>query len=180
MAKFLIYENRMEIEVGLREHLTFTEIGIKLLIDRTTISKEVRLYSIEQCTGYSVFPHNTCKYRKECKKKKVCGTNDCKHPMITVCKQCEEICNSYCEQFEEEVCINRFNSPYVWNGYATAKKCTLTKTVYDALESQRKATDIISQSGSGILLTEGEITRINESLLWRRAGAKIRMSRGSR
>jgi len=165
MAKFLTYESRLEIEAGLREHLTFTEIGTKLLRDRTTISKEVRLYSVEQCTGYSVFPHNTCKYRKECKKKKVCGTNDCKHPMITVCKQCEEICNRYCEQFEEEICIHRFQSPYVCNGCATVKKCTLAKTIYDALEAQRRATDKISQSRSGILSTEGEITRINEILV---------------
>lgn len=165
MAKFLTYESRLEIEAGLREHLTFTDIGTKLLRDRTTISKEVRLYSVEQCFGYSVFPHNTCKYRKECKKKKVCGTNGCKHPMITVCKQCEEICNRYCKQFEEEVCINRFKSPYVCNGCATVKKCTLTKTIYDALEAQRQATDKISQSRSGILSTEGEITRINEIIV---------------
>lgn len=55
MAKFLTYESRLEIEAGLREHLTFTDIGTKLLRDRTTISKEVRLYSVEQCSGYSVF-----------------------------------------------------------------------------------------------------------------------------
>lgn len=85
--------------------------------------------------------------------------------MITVCKQCEEICNRYCEQFEEEVCINRFKSPYVCNGCATVKKCTLTKTIYDALGAQRQATDKISQSRSGILSTEGEITRINEIIV---------------
>lgn len=165
MAKFLTYEDRLEIELGLREHLSFTEIGAKLSRDRTTISKEVRLYSIEQCTGYSIFPHNTCKYRKECKMKKVCGTNDCKHPLVTACKQCEQICNRYCEHFEEEICINRFKSPYVCNGCGTLKKCTLTKTVYEALEAQRQATDKISQSRSGILSTEGEIARMNEILV---------------
>jgi hypothetical protein len=30
MAKFLSYENRLEIESGLKEDLTFTEIGKKL------------------------------------------------------------------------------------------------------------------------------------------------------
>lgn len=165
MAKFLTYEDRLELESGLREHLSFTEIGAKILRDRTTISKEVRLYSFEQCTGYSVFPHNTCKYRKECKRKKVCGTNDCKHPLVTVCKQCENICNRYCEYFEEEICINRFKAPYVCNGCATLKKCTLTKTVYEALEAERQATDKISQSRSGILSTEGEIARMNEILV---------------
>ena len=66
MAKFLSYEDRLEIQNGLKEHLTFTEIGKRLGRDRTTITKEVRNYSVEQDTGYSVFPHNTCKYRKGC------------------------------------------------------------------------------------------------------------------
>ncbi|MGN0155249.1 MAG: helix-turn-helix domain-containing protein [Lachnospiraceae bacterium] len=30
MAKFLTYEDRLEIERGLKEHITFTEIGKKL------------------------------------------------------------------------------------------------------------------------------------------------------
>ncbi len=89
MAKFLSYEDRLEIESGLKDDLTFTEIGKKLGRDRTTITKEIRNYAIEQCTGYSVYPHNICKYRKGCKKRKICGTNNCKHPMVTVCKQCE-------------------------------------------------------------------------------------------
>ena len=86
MAKFLNYEDRLEIESGLKEHMTFTELGEKLGRDRTTITKEIRNYSIEQDTGYGSYPHNTCKYRKACKRKKVCGTNDCRHPLVAVCK----------------------------------------------------------------------------------------------
>ena len=41
MAKFLNYEDRLEIESGLKEHMTFTELGEKLGRDRTTITKEV-------------------------------------------------------------------------------------------------------------------------------------------
>ncbi len=70
MAKFLSYEDRLEIESSLKAHMTFTEIGRRLGRDRTTITKEVRNYSVEQDTGYSVFPHNTCKYRKGCRRKK--------------------------------------------------------------------------------------------------------------
>ena len=101
MAKFLNYEDRLEIESGLKEHMTFTELGEKLGRDRTTITKEIRNYSIEQDTGYGSYPHNTCKYKKTCKRKKVCGTNDCRHPLVAVCKQCELICNRYCEHFEK-------------------------------------------------------------------------------
>ena len=53
MAKFLNYEDRLDIESGLKEHMTFTELGEKLGRDRTTITKEIRNYSIEQDTGDS-------------------------------------------------------------------------------------------------------------------------------
>ena len=56
MAKFLNYEDRLEIESGLKEHMTFTELGEKLGRDRTTITKEIRNYSIEQDTGYGSYP----------------------------------------------------------------------------------------------------------------------------
>ncbi len=102
MAKFLNYEDRLEIESGLKEHMTFTELGEKLGRDRTTITKEIRNYSIEQDTGYGGYPHNTCKYRKACREKKVCGTNDCRHPLVAVCKQCELICNRYCEHLKRK------------------------------------------------------------------------------
>lgn len=125
--------------------MTFTDIGKKLGRDKTIITKEIRNYLVEQDTGYSIYPHNTCKYRKTCKRKKVCRTNDCKHPLVTVCKQCESIYNWYCEHFEEEVCIQRFKLAYVCNGCREVKKCTLTKTTYDALEAQRKAIEKISE-----------------------------------
>ena len=64
MAKFLNYEDRLEIQNGLNEHLTFTQIGEKLSRDRTSITKEIRSYSVEQDTGYGNYPHNACKYWK--------------------------------------------------------------------------------------------------------------------
>ena len=84
---------------------------------------------------------------------------------MTTCRQCELLCNRYCEQYEEEVRTHRFRSPYVCNGCREVKKCTLTKTIYDALEAQRKASAKISESRSGILSTEGEIARLNEILV---------------
>lgn len=165
MAKFLNYDDRLEIENGLKKHMSFTEIGKMLGRDRTTIAKEIRSYAKERYIGYSSFPHNTCKQRKTCRRKKVCGTNDCKHPMVVVCKNCESLCNRYCEDFEEEVCMHRSKPPYVCNGCSEVKRCTLTKTVYDALEAQREAVKKISESRSGIFATEGEIARLNELLV---------------
>ena len=165
MCFLLNYEDRLEIENALKEHMTFNQISEKLGRDRTTITKEIRNYFLERDTGYGSFPHNTCKYRKCCKRKKVCGRNDCKHPLITVCKQCESICNRYCEQFEEEVCTHRFKPPYVCTGCSEVKKCTLTKTIYDALKTQRQTSVKILEPRSGILSTEGEVAMLGEILV---------------
>ncbi len=62
MAKFLNYEDRLEIESGLKEHMTFTELGEKLGRDRTTITKEIRNYSIDRIPVMEVIrtiPANT-------------------------------------------------------------------------------------------------------------------------
>lgn len=37
--------------------------------------------------------------------------------------------------------MHRFKPPYACNGCRGVKKCTLTKTVYDALEAHRQATE---------------------------------------
>ena len=165
MAKFLTYDDRMEIESMVKDNRSFTDIGAALKRDRTTIMKEVKQYAVEQCTGYSIYPYNVCKLRKTGRRKRVCGTKGCKHPMITTCRQCEDSCNRYCEDFEEEICTSRFKAPYVCNGCTEVKKCTLTKTVYDAMEAERQATAKIAESRSGILSTEGEISRLNEILV---------------
>lgn len=60
---------------------------------------------------------------------------------------------------------NRFKAPYVCNGCSERRKCTLTKTIYDALEAHRQASEKIAESRSGILSTEGEIARLNEILV---------------
>ena len=53
-GKVLKYEDRLEIESGLKEHMTFTELGEKLGRDRTTITKEIRNYSDLLCDGSPV------------------------------------------------------------------------------------------------------------------------------
>jgi IS30 family transposase len=164
MSKFLTYEDRMLIERYLNENYTFTEIGSRIGKNRTTVAKEVRQYSIELCTGYSVYPHNVCKLRKVCRQKRICG-NSCRHLSGLLCKQCEEICNKYCDDFEEEICMHRSTAPYACNGCRELKKCTLTKTMYEALEAQRSAAEKLSQSRSGIFSTEGEVARLNALLV---------------
>lgn len=165
MSRFITFEDRLEIEVCLKENKGFTDIGKKLSKDRTTISKEIRKYSKVKEAGSPNYPANSCKLRKNCRRKKVCGKVACKHPQTVNCKHCESLCNRYCDAYEEEICRHRFKAPYVCNGCREVKKCTLVKTMYSAIEAHGDATERLSEARSGIFSTEGEIKRMNDIIV---------------
>ena len=58
MAKFLNYEDRLEIESGLKEHMTFTELGEKLGRDRTRVTKPYRRKGICHPNGPCIAGYN--------------------------------------------------------------------------------------------------------------------------
>ena len=45
MSKFLTFEDRLTIEKGLRENLSFGAIAKEIGKDRTTIAKEIKKYA---------------------------------------------------------------------------------------------------------------------------------------
>lgn len=160
MSKFLTYDNRLTIEKGLREHLSFGIIGKELGKDRTTIAKEIKKYSYEKKSGYSCYPYNACMHRKTCSKKDVCG-EQCTKQSKYKCSICP-MCNDTCTDFREEVCRAKFKPPYVCNGCAQLGKCTLKKLIYDAGDAHVRFSSNISESRSGILTSEAELERINK------------------
>ena len=48
MSKYLTYEERLQIEAGLKENLSFGAIGRQIGKDRTTIAKEIKKHSREK------------------------------------------------------------------------------------------------------------------------------------
>jgi len=160
MSKFFTYEERLELQKYLKESLSFKEISHRLGKNPTTISREVRKYSSEIATGYPGFPFNACKNRINCRNKNVYG-KECTRKSAIYCKLCTS-CNSGCPEFIEEVCTARFRVPYVCNGCETIGKCTLLKNIYDAEHAHIKAHKSISQSRSGLCVSEDEIARLNK------------------
>lgn len=160
MSKYLTYEERLEIEAGLRKNLSFDTIGRQIDKDRTTIAKEIKRHYYEKKTGYSGYPYNACKHRSSCKLKDICGKSQCIRPSTVYCKLCS-YCNDSYSNFEEEVCICRFKPPYVCNGCADYQKCTLKKIVYNAADAHIAFTENISEARSGILSNEAELSRLN-------------------
>ncbi|OEF97202.1 IS30 family transposase, partial [Desulfuribacillus alkaliarsenatis] len=158
MSKYLTFDQRLEIEIGLKERLSFGEIAEKLAKDRTTISKEIRRNHIVKKTGYSGWPYNACKHRHSCNKSKVC--DECKYSSRIYCKLCK-LCNESCQFYEEEICVSKFKPPYVCNGCAQIDKCTLSKPYYSAIDAHNTFSETISEARSGIITNELEIARIN-------------------
>ena len=159
MTKFFTYEERLELQKFMKESLSFKEKSRRLSKNTTTISREVRRYSSEVATGYPGFPYNACKNRFNCRKRNICG-KDCTRKSGIYCKLCTS-CNINCSEFLEEICTARFRVPYVCNGCDTLGKCTLIKNIYDAEHAHIKAHKTISESRSGLCVSEDEIARLN-------------------
>ena len=160
MSKFFTYEERLELQKFLKESLSFKEISRRLDKNPTTISREVRKYTSEVATGYPGYPFNACKNRFNCRVKDVCEKN-CTRKATVYCKLCQS-CNDNCSDFVLEICTARFRIPYVCNGCETLGKCSLLKSIYDAELAHRKAHESISQSRSGLCVSEAEIGRLNK------------------
>ncbi|WP_160677064.1 IS30 family transposase [Clostridium sp. C8-1-8] len=160
MSKFFNYEERLELQKFLKESLSFKEISRRLGKNPTTISREVRKYSSEIATGYPGYPLNACKNRFFCRSKDVCGKN-CTRKASVYCRLCQS-CNDNCPDFILEICTARFRVPYVCNGCETLGKCSLLKNIYDAEHAHLKAHESISQSRSGLCVSETELDRLNK------------------
>ncbi|OCA98005.1 helix-turn-helix domain-containing protein [Clostridium beijerinckii] len=159
MSNFFTYEQRLDLQKYLKESVSFKQIAYRIGKDPTTISREVRKYSSEVATGYPGFPFNACRNRFNCKLKNICG-KDCSRKSVTYCKICSS-CNSNCQEYIEEICTVKYRVPYVCNGCETLGKCTLMKNIYDAEHAHIKAHEKISNSRSGLCVSEDEISRLN-------------------
>ena len=73
-GKHLTWEERHEIQRGLREHRTFAEIAMIIGCSPDTVSKEIRRHRYHKpVKGSQRFYQNRCKYRDSCRKRNICG-----------------------------------------------------------------------------------------------------------
>ena len=76
-GKHLTWEDRQEIQRGLREHRTFTEIALMIGCCPDTVSKEIRSHRYHKpVDARQKFFQNRCKYRENCRKRNICGKKD--------------------------------------------------------------------------------------------------------
>lgn len=147
--KHLSYDDRLKIEKGLSENLSFKAIGNSIDKDCTTIAKEIKNHIQYKDTGAVGRPFFDCIYRNNCEFRErgiKCNINNCSH-------------------YQKDVCAKLSKPPYVCNGCKNKFKCTLSKKIYTAEYAYKEYKDILIDSRQGINFTEKEIKNLNDILV---------------
>lgn len=147
--KHLSFDDRLEIERGLKDNLSFKQIGKNIGKDCTTVSKEIKNHIIFKDTGAVGRPFFDCINRFNCQHK-VKGTK----------------CNpKICEYYQKETCKKLSKPPYVCNGCPNKRNCTLSKQLYDAIYANKEYQENLTESRTGITYSEKEIENLNNILV---------------
>lgn len=157
--KHLTLDERITIETMLKEKHSFKDIAVALDKDPTTISKEVRSHMIFKRVGGMHTNFNACVHRFKCEKKHICNTCHSERK-YTLCRRCS-MCNAFCKDFQKQTCIKLNKPPYVCNGCSQRFSCSLEKCLYNARDAHKEYQLILSESRTGISLSEDEIKNLD-------------------
>lgn len=157
--KHLSFEDRCAISKGLTDRRSFKAIAVELGKDCTCISKEVRNHRqfTFKCSSGRTF--NDCANRSTCtQEKELCEICDNKHRRT--CSFCVK-CGKKCPDYKQERCPSLEKPPYVCNGCKNRYRCTLEKCFYNAREAYQEYRERLSESRSGVNLTEDECAKLD-------------------
>ena len=147
--KHMSFDDRLEIEAGLKQQLSFKAISEVIGKDCTTVAKEIKNhYQVYQKGGIGK-PFNNCIHRINCpfrEKGKFCNVKHCSH-------------------YEQEQCLKLKKAPYVCNGCPKRHSCTLEKHLYEAEYAQKEYTSILKESREGISYSKETLDHYNEILV---------------
>ena len=157
----LTLNDRIDIEIGLRERKSFSSIARDLGKDPSTISKEVRNHvKLSQPQRY-----NPCSVRRDC-----AHTGDlckrCQYSWSKDCKKCGyfDCYKQNCPDFREDACPKLSKPPYVCNGCQSRNGCKRQRHLYDAKYAQAEYEAILHESRQGFAITPAEAERIDSIL----------------
>ena len=162
-GQHLAWEDRNEIQRGLREHRSFREIADVIGCSPDTISKEIRnhRYHKERKVQKGMYlKPNRCKHRDTCKRRDVCHKNKghkCKIP----CRECLK-CNELCPDFVDSPCRIETNAPYVCNNCPKSQRCLFDKYLYNADYANKEYQEKLHESRKGIDMTRDELAALDE------------------
>lgn len=158
--KHLTTDNRCTIQTMLNDRASFKAIADALDKDPSTISKEIRSHLVFRKIGGVNLHYNACAHRFNCTKDYLCSPcHAARH--YKLCKRCN-MCNTFCKDFQKEICSKLLKPPYVCNGCGNRSTCSLEKRFYYASEAQKEYELVLSEARSGISLSEEEVQHLEE------------------
>ena len=146
--KHMSFDDRLEIESGLKIGLSFKQIAEKLNKDCTTISKEIKNHIQYKNSGGIGRPFFDCIYGYNCQFRE-------KGTKCTI---------QNCEHYIKKTCTKLSKPPYVCNGCENKSKCTLSKKFYEAEYAHQEYKENLSEVRQGITFNETEINNLNQIL----------------
>ena len=159
--KHYTLDERIQIQRALTLKQKFTQIAESLGKDRTSVSREIRSH----LKGEGKPARSKCLHRHECifNDPADCPAPSCsKRACSIACSQCAR----YCDNYEAEICPKLLKPPYVCNGCdERGNSCLLDKRLYDAEYAHSRYKQTLSESRSGISLTENELQHISATVI---------------
>lgn len=158
--KHYTFDERLQIERGLTIKLSFTEIARSVGKNRSSVSREIQAH----VRGEGKPARSKCVHRQECI---FDDPGDCPVPTCTkrVCSIACAQCAKYCDRYEPEICPKLLKPPYACNGCTDRALCHFDKKIYDAEYAQNMYKQTLSDSRSGISLSQSEISYIEETVI---------------
>ncbi len=160
--KHLTEEARKTIEDLLNKKSSYAQIARILGKDPTTISKEVKAHILLKRNAPLDSNYNNCKNQFSCKRSALCIP--CVSPKRhSFCRFCS-LCNQHCPDFEPLTCPRSSNSAHLCNGCGLISQCSFEKRIYKASKAEMEYRSLLSESRSGIGLTEEELLRLDQTV----------------
>lgn len=160
--KHLTKEARETIEELLNSKASYAQIARILGKDPTTISKEVKAHILLKRNAPLGSNYNNCKNQFSCKRSALC--NPCVSPKrYSFCHFCN-LCNQHCLDYEPLICPRSSNSAHLCNGCGLISHCSFEKRIYKASKAEMEYRSLLSESRSGIGLTEEDLLRLDQTV----------------
>lgn len=158
--KHLTLDDRITIETMLHDKASFKAIAIALNKDPSTISNEIRSHLVFRRVGGMRTGYNSCALRFNCSRNHICSPCHSERK-YSLCRRCS-MCNAFCKDFQMEACKRLSKPPYICNGCGLRYSCSLEKRFYHAQDAHKEYRLVLSESRSGISLSEDEIRHLDE------------------
>lgn len=155
----LTESDRLKIEHGLRNKMSFQKIAEGLGKSRSTIFRDIMKHRQTSSKGAPGRIANRCIHRRDCNVYYLCKSSKCSRKCST-CKKCNDICTD----FKEEVCHKLSKPPRVCNGCPDEHRCVLKKQFYIYTAAQEEYNDLLIEARRGINLTEDEKSQISQTI----------------